>query len=62
MTRDVKPRVERCVYERYDTGVAERRQHNKQGSTAEEYEQLYRRRQMTGQARGEEEEQQQESP
>ena len=49
-------KVERCVKERYERGGAERRQRNKQGSMGEEDRQLYRRPQMTGQARDEEEE------
>ena len=44
------------VCRRDDIGGAERGQNNKQGRMAEEDHQLYRRPQMTGQAREEEEE------
>ena len=49
-------KMERCMQERYDRGGTERGQRNKQGSMEEEDKQLYRRPQMTGQAREEEEE------
>ena len=48
--------MERCVKERYDTGRVERGQRKKQGNMEKEANQLYRRPQMTGQARDEEEE------
>ena len=40
---------------RYDRGGVERGQHDKQGRMEEEANQLYRRPQMTGQAKDEEE-------
>ena len=52
--RAPKPKMERCVLERYDTGRVERGQRNKQGRMEKEANQLYQRRQMTGQARDEE--------
>ena len=54
--RAAKPKMERCVLERYDTGRVERGKRNKQGNMEKEANQLYRRPQMTGQARDEEEE------
>ena len=54
--RAAKPKMERCVYERYDRGGVERGQRNKHGRMEEEANQLYRRPQMMGQAREEEEE------
>ena len=53
--RTAKPTMERCMQERHDRSGSERRQHDKQGSMEEEANQLYRRPQMTGQAREEEE-------
>ena len=50
-----KPKMERCMQERHDTGGSERGQANKQGSMEEYHHQLYRRPQMTGQSREEEE-------
>ena len=44
------------MQERHDRGGSERGQDNKQGSMEEYHHQLYRRPQMTGQAREEEEE------
>ena len=54
--RAAKPKMERCVPERYDRSGSERGQHNKHGRMEEEANQLYRRPQMMGQARYEEEE------
>ena len=54
--REAKPKVERCMQEKYDRGGAERGQHNKQGSMEEYNHQLHGRPQMTGQARDDEEE------
>ena len=34
--RTAEPKMERCVYERYDSGVVERGHSNKQGRMAEE--------------------------
>ena len=48
--------MERRMQERHDRGGSERGQDNKQGSMEEYHHQLYRRPQMTGQAREEEEE------
>ena len=44
------------VREMYDSGGVERGQRNKQGRMEEKANQLYRRPQMTGQARDEEDE------
>ena len=53
--RTAKP-MERCMQERHDRSGSERGQHDKQGRMEEEEDnQLYRRHQMTGQAREEEE-------
>ena len=54
--RAAKPKMERRMQERHDRGGSERGQDNKQGSMEEYHHQLYRRPQMTGQAREEEEE------
>ena len=54
--RTAKPTMERCMQERHDRSGSERGQHDKQGSMEEYDQQLYRRAQMTGQAREEEEE------
>ena len=54
--RAAKPKMERRMQERHDRGWSERGQHDKQGSMEEYDHQLYRRLQMTGQARDEEEE------
>ena len=54
--RAAKPKREICVWERYDRGGAERGQHNQQCIMEEEANHLYRRPQITGQARDEEEE------
>ena len=48
--------MERCMQERYEKSGSERGQHDKQVSMEEYGHQLYRRPQMTGQAREEEEE------
>ena len=48
-----KPKVERCKIDMTEVW-AEREQHNKQGSMEEYDHQLYRRPQMTGQAKDEE--------
>ena len=53
--RAAKPKMERRMQERHDRGGSERGQYNKQGSMEEYDHQLYRRPQMTGQAREEEE-------
>ena len=50
-----QPKMERCMSERCDRGGHERGQHDKQGRMEEEANQLYRRHQMTGQTREEEE-------
>ena len=50
--------MERRMQERHDRDWSERGQYNKQGSMEEYNHQLYRRTQMTGQAREEEEEEQ----
>ena len=47
--------MERCLKEMYDTGMVERGKRNKQGRMEKEANQLYRRPQMTGQARDDEE-------
>ena len=47
--------MKRRMQERHDRGGSERGQYNKQGSMEEYHHQLYRRPQMTGQAREEEE-------
>ena len=49
--RAAKPKMERSMQERHDRGGSERGQDNKQGSMEEYHHQLYRRPQMTGQAR-----------
>ena len=49
--RAAKPKMERGLLESCDTGKAESRQHNKQGSMEEENKQSYRGPQMTEQAR-----------
>ena len=54
--RTSKPTMERCMQERHDISASERGQHDKQGRMEEETNQLYRRPQMTGQAREKEEE------
>ena len=53
--RTTKPTMERCMQERHDKSGSERRQHDKQGRMEEYDHQLYRRPQMTGHAREEEE-------
>ena len=53
--RTAKPTMERFMQERHDRSGYERGQHDKQGRMEEEANQLYRRLQMTGQAREEEE-------
>ena len=50
-----KPTMERCMQERHDRSGSEKGQHNKQGRIEEGANQLYRRPQMTGQAREDEE-------
>ena len=52
--RAAKPKMERRMQERHDRDGFERGQENKQGSMEEYHHQLYRRPQMTGQAREEE--------
>ena len=52
--RAAKPKMERRMQERHDTRGSERGQYNKQGRMEEYHHQLYRRPQMTGQAREEE--------
>ena len=52
--RATKPKTEICVQGRYGINGAEMGKHNKQGSMEEEDKQLYRRPQMTGQARDDE--------
>ena len=54
--RAAKPKMERRMQERHDTGGSERGQYNKQGSMEQYHHQLYRRPQVTSQDRGEEEE------
>ena len=54
--RATKPKMERRMQERHDSAGSERGQDNKQGSMEEYDHQLYRRPQMTGKAREEEEE------
>ena len=53
--RTAKPKMERRMQERHDRGGSERGHYNEQGSMEEFHHQLYRRSQMTGQAREEEE-------
>ena len=53
--RTAKPTMDRCRQERHDIRGSERGQHDKQGSMEEYDHQPYRRPQMTGQAREEEE-------
>ena len=58
-TKENSEKNARCrhvIEERHDRGGAERGQPNKQGSMEEYDHQLYRRLQITGQARDEEEE------
>ena len=52
--RAAKPKMERCMQERHDRGGVERGERNKQGSMEEQDHQLYRRPQMTGKTREEE--------
>ena len=54
--RTANPTMKRCMQERHDRGGSERGQNDKQGRMDEAAKQLYRRPQMTGQAREEEEE------
>ena len=54
--RAAKPKMERRMQERHDIDGSERGQDNQQGSMEEYHHQLYRRPQMTGQAKDNEEE------